>query len=78
MKNLQMKMRIIPKESTTPRCHELVLSENCTMTKGEDHPKLEMVVNWVLVDGLYLLVTIMVDLSVEVVKGLQEVAIVIL
>jgi hypothetical protein len=37
-----------------------------------------MVVNCVLVDGLYLLVTTMVDLSVEVVKGLQEVAIAIL
>lgn len=78
MKNLHMRMRIIPKESTTPRCHELVLSENCTTIEGEDHPLIKMVVNCVLVDGLYLLVTTMVDLSMEVVKGLQEVAITIL
>jgi hypothetical protein len=73
-----MRTRTIPKESTTPRCHELFLLEKHTMTKRKDHPQLEMVVNCVMVDGLYLLAMIVVDLLAEVVKGLQEVAIVVL
>jgi len=35
-----MRMKIIPKENTTPSCHELFLLENCTMIKREDHPQL--------------------------------------
>jgi hypothetical protein len=41
-----------------------------TMTGREDHPQLEMLVNCLLVDGLYLLATMVVDLLAEVVMGL--------
>ncbi len=47
--------------------------EKSYMTKGEDHLRLEMLIDRLLVDGLYLSVTAMVDLSMEVVKGFQEV-----
>jgi hypothetical protein len=67
-----MKMMTIPKVSTTPRCHESFLLKNCTMNEGEDHPQLEMLVDHLLVDGLYLSTMAMVDLLVEVVMGLQE------
>jgi hypothetical protein len=73
-----MGMRTIPKKSTTPRCHKLFLPKNLTMIEREDHPQLKMVINYVLVDGLYLLAMTMVDLSAKLVKGLQEVAIAIL
>jgi len=42
------------------------------MNEGEDHPQLEMLVDHLLVDGLYLSTMAMVDLLVEVVMGLQE------
>jgi hypothetical protein len=47
------------------------------MIIGEDHPQLEMLVNRLLVDGLYLLETTMVDLSTKVVMGLWEVVIMV-
>lgn len=42
------------KENTTLGCHESFLSKNRTMTIGEDHPQLEMMVDRLLVDELYL------------------------
>jgi hypothetical protein len=73
-----MRMTTIPKESTTPRCNKLFLPENLTMIEREDQPQLKMVINYVLLDGLYLSTMTMVDLSAKLVKGLQEVAIAIL
>jgi hypothetical protein len=46
------------------------------MIEKENHPRLEMLMNQLLVDRLYLLTTIMVDLLEEVVMGLKEIAIV--
>jgi hypothetical protein len=66
-----MRTRIIPKESTIPRCHELFLLKNCTMNEGENHPQLELLVDRVLMDKLYLSTMGMVDLLAEVVTGLQ-------
>jgi hypothetical protein len=43
------------------------------MTEKEDHPWLEMLVKYLLVDKLYQLIMAMVDPSVELVMGLQEV-----
>ncbi len=71
-----MRTRTIPKENTTLGCHESFLLENCTMIEKENHPRLEMLMNQLLVDRLYLLTTIMVDLLEEVVMGLKEIAIV--
>jgi len=48
------------------------------MTKGEDHIRLEMLVDCWLVDKLYLLATSVVDLSTKVVRGFQEVVVVVL
>jgi hypothetical protein len=67
-----MRMRTIPKASTTPRCLESFLPKNCTTNEGEDHPQLEMSIDHLLVDRLYLSTMVMVDLLVEVVMGLQE------
>ncbi len=55
------------------RKHKSFLLENRTMTEKEDHPWLEMLVKYLLVDKLYQLIMAMVDPSVELVMGLQEV-----
>jgi hypothetical protein len=47
------------------------------MIGGEDHPQLEMLVDRLLVDRLYLSTTTMVDLLVKVVLGLQEVVVMV-
>jgi hypothetical protein len=65
-----MKTRTIPKENTTPRCHKSFLPKNRTMIEREDHPQLEMLVDCLRVDGLYLSATAVVDLLVDVVTGL--------
>jgi hypothetical protein len=67
-----MRTMTIPKESTTPRCHESFLPKNYTMNVGEDHPWLEMLVDHLLMDGLYLSTMVMVDLLTEVITDLQE------
>jgi hypothetical protein len=65
-----MKMKIIPKKNTTRRWHKLFLLKNRTMTRGENHPQLEMLVNRILVDGLYLLVMAAVAFLAKVVTSL--------
>ncbi len=72
-----MKMKTIPKKNTIPRCHKSFLPKFCTMIGGEDHPQLEMLVDRLLVDRLYLSTTTMVDLLVKVVLGLQEVVVMV-
>jgi len=48
-----MRKRTIPKESTTLGCHESFLSENHTMNGKANHPQLEMLVDCLLVDGVF-------------------------
>ncbi len=67
-----MKTRIISQENTMPGCHESLLSKNRTMNETTNHPQLEMLVGLLLVDGLFLLATMVV------VIGLQEVMVAIL
>jgi hypothetical protein len=64
-----MRMKTILKENTTLGCRESFLLENHTMTRGEDHPWLEMLVDHLRMDELYLLTMVAVDLSAEVVIG---------
>ncbi len=73
-----MKPRTISKENTTPRCHESFLPKNRTMNEGADHPQLEMLVGLLLVDKLFLLAIVVVDLSMVVVIGLQDVIMAVL
>ncbi len=73
-----MKTRIISQENTTPRCHKSLLSKSCTMNERAYHPRLEMLMGFLLVDELFLLATLVVDLSMVVVIGLQEVMVAIL
>jgi hypothetical protein len=73
-----MKTRIISKENTTSGCHELFLLKNHTMNEGADHPQLELLVGLLLVDELFLLATVVVDLLMVVVIGLQEVIMAVL
>jgi hypothetical protein len=63
-----MKTKTILKENTTSRCHESFLLQNYTMTKGENHPQLEMLVDCLLMDELYLSIMMVVDLLAEVVS----------
>jgi hypothetical protein len=77
MRNLQMKMMIIPKESTTLGCHKLFLPKNCTMNEGANHPQLAMLVGFLLVDRLYLPTKVVANLSAVVVIGLQEVVVMV-
>jgi hypothetical protein len=65
-----MKTKTISKENTTPTCHESFLLKNHTKIGGEDHPQLEMLVDRLLVDELYLSTMVMVELSAKVVMGL--------
>jgi hypothetical protein len=60
-----MKTRTIPKENTTPGCYKSFMSKNRTMIKKEDYPRLEMLVDYLQVDGLYLSAIAMVDLFYE-------------
>jgi hypothetical protein len=68
-----MKTKTISKENTNPTCHKSFLLKNRTKIGGEDHPQLEMLVDRLLVDELYLSTMAMVDLSAKVVMGLHEV-----
>jgi hypothetical protein len=66
-----MKTKTIPKENTTLGCRKLFLSKNRSMIGRENHPRLEMLVDRLLVDELYLSTTIVVDHSAKVVTGFQ-------
>jgi hypothetical protein len=65
-----MKMKIILKKNTTPGCHKSFIPKNYTMIKGENHPQLEMLVDRMLVDGLYQLAMAVVALLAKVLTGL--------
>lgn len=67
-----MSTKTILKESTTPRCHKLFLSKNYTKNGRANHPRLEIPIDRLLMDGLYLSTTIVVYLSKLVMVGLQE------
>jgi hypothetical protein len=71
-------MMIFSQESITLGCQESFLPKNHTMEEKVDHPRLEMLVGFLLVHGLHLLAIMVVDLLVEVVTSLQEVVVVVL
>lgn len=47
-------------KNTTLRCHELFVQKIHTMNKGEDHRQLKMLIDHLLIDMLYLLVTVVI------------------
>ncbi len=68
-----MRTKVIPKENTTLGCHKSFLPKNYTMTEGENHPRLEMLIDRLLVDEQYLSTIMVANPLAEVVTGLREV-----
>jgi hypothetical protein len=68
--SLQMKTMIHLKENTTLGCQELFLLENHAMNEKADHPRLEMLMGFLLVEEMYLQAMMVADLLAMVVIGL--------